>query len=122
MSPPSSAASPSASPAMNPVLPPLVRRTLQRVIRAFAPEQVMLFGSYAKGTTHPGSDVDLLVIAHVDGDATAHHQRARQLAADAFPPVDFVFATPEDVAGAASARSKFLQSVLETGIVVYSRT
>jgi hypothetical protein len=33
-------------------LPPLVQRTLQRLIRAFAPERIMLFGSCAKGTTH----------------------------------------------------------------------
>jgi predicted nucleotidyltransferase len=104
---------------MNPVLPPLAQRTVQRLIRAFAPEQIVLFGSHAKGTTHPGSDVDLLVITHVGGDVTAYQQRARQLAADAFPPLDFVFATPEEVAGAASAPNKFLQSVLETGIVIY---
>ena len=106
---------------MHPVLPPLAERTLQRLIRAFAPEEVMLFGSYAKGTTHPGSDIDLLVIAHVHGDVASHYKRARQLAADAFPPVDFVFATPEEVAGAASAPSKFLPSILGTGVVLYRR-
>jgi predicted nucleotidyltransferase len=106
---------------MNPVLPPLAQRTVQRLIRAFAPEQVVLFGSYAKGTTHPGSDVDLLVITHVGGDVTSYQQRARQLASDAFPPLDFVFATPEEVANAASAPNKFLQSVLETGTVIYRR-
>ena len=39
---------------MTPQLPPLVDRTLQRLIRAFAPEKILLFGSWAKGTRHVG--------------------------------------------------------------------
>lgn len=102
-------------------LSPLVERTLQRLIRAFAPERVVLFGSYAKGTTRAGSDVDLLIIAHLAGNPMFHERRARQLTADCFPRVDIVFATPEDVATASAARSPFLQSILGTGITLYCR-
>jgi predicted nucleotidyltransferase len=102
-------------------LPPLVQRTLQRLIRAFAPESIVLFGSYAKGTVHSGSDVDLLVVADLEGNPAFHQRRARQLAADCFPPVDVVFATPADVTSAATARSPFLLSILGSGITVYAR-
>ncbi len=102
-------------------LPPLVQRTLERLIRSFSPERVMLFGSYAKGTVHRGSDVDLLVIANLQGNPAFHQRRARQLAADCFPPVDVVFATPADVAGAATAKSPFLLSILGVGITLYTR-
>ncbi len=104
-----------------PDLPPLVQRTLQRLIRAFTPERIVLFGSYAKGTVHGGSDVDLLVIAGLEGNQDAHRRRARQLAADCFPRVDVVFATPADIAGAATAKSPFLLSILGTGITLYTR-
>jgi predicted nucleotidyltransferase len=103
-------------------LPPLVDRALQRLIGAFAPDKILLFGSWAKGTRHVGSDIDLLIIADLPGNATVHTRRARQLAADSFPRIDIVFATPEEVASADSARSPFLLSILGTGIVVYSRT
>jgi uncharacterized protein len=102
-------------------LPPLVNRTLQRLIRAFAPEKILLFGSWAKGTRHIGSDIDLLIIADLPGSPAAHARRARQLAADSFPPVDIVFATPEEVASAATAKSPFLLSILGTGITIYRR-
>ena len=102
-------------------MPPLVQRTLQRLIRAFAPERIVLFGSYAKGTVHGGSDVDLLVIANLEGNPTFHQRRARQLAADCFPRVDVVFATPAEVAEAATARSPFLLSILGNGITLYTR-
>jgi predicted nucleotidyltransferase len=92
-----------------------------RLIRAFAPERVKLFGSYAKGTTHPASDVDLLLITHLEGNPSASLRRAHQLAADCFPPVDIVFATVEEVAQAEVARSPFLLSILGSGVTLYSR-
>jgi predicted nucleotidyltransferase len=105
---------------MPPDLPPLVQRTVERLIRAFAPDRIMLFGSCAKGTAQPSSDVDLLVIARLDGNRLIHQRRARQLAADCFPRVDVVFATPEDVAEASTARSPFLLSILGSAITLYS--
>lgn len=106
---------------MSPELPPLPRRTLERLIRAFAPERVILFGSYAKGTADERSDVDLLVVANVPDAHESHRRRARQLAADSFPPVDVVLATPAELAEADTARSPFLASILATGVTVYER-
>ena len=99
-----------------------LHRPIERLARAFAPERIVLFGSYAKGTAHPGSDADLLVVADLEGDPAAHLRRARQLVADCFPVVDVVFCTPEDVARAQIAPSPFLLSVLESGVTVYQGT
>lgn len=110
---------PSSQP--RPTLPPLVERTLLRLIRAFAPERVLLFGSRAKGMEKASSDIDLLVIAQVEGDPALHQRRAKQLASDCFPRVDVVIATPEEVANAAHARSPFLLSILDSGIPLYTR-
>jgi len=103
-----------------PELPPLVQRTVDRLIRIFAPERIVLFGSYAKGTTHSSSDIDLLVIANIVGNHAAHQRRADQLAVDCFPPIDIVLATPAEVAEAATARSPFLLSVMGYGITIYT--
>lgn len=102
--------------------PPMVRRIVERFVHAFAPESIVLFGSCAKGTNQPDSDLDLLVVAEVDGDPDFHRRRARQLAADCFPPVDVVFATPEEVTAEAIARSPFLLSIRERGLVVFTRS
>ena len=100
-------------------LPPLVRRGVVRLIGAFAPERIVLFGSYAKGTAHAASDVDLLVVSNFDAKSLRHLRRARQLTADCFPPVDVVFATPDDVT-TLSARSPFLMSILSSGRTIYT--
>jgi predicted nucleotidyltransferase len=108
---------------MKPVPPSvLLRGTLDRLVRAFAPERIVLFGSYAKGTAESGSDMDLLVVADIEGDPIVHLRRARQLVASSFPPVDIVLCTSEDVSEAASAKSPFLLSVLGSGVTVYSRS
>jgi uncharacterized protein len=106
---------------MSQELPPLVQRTLQRLIRAFAPERIVLFGSYAKNMTHARSDVDLLVVADLVGNPAFYQRYARQLAADSSPRIDVVLATPEEVASAETAKSPFLLSILGTGVVIYQR-
>jgi uncharacterized protein len=102
-------------------IPPFLRRPLERLVRAFAPTQVVLYGSYAKGAAEPGSDIDLLVVTELDDDRTIPLRRARQLVASSFPPVDVVLCTPEEVQGAGTAASPFLASVLESGVVLYKR-
>jgi predicted nucleotidyltransferase len=102
-------------------LPPLVQRSLQRFIRAFAPERILLYGSYAKGTNQPRSDVDMLIVADLPGGPESHNRRARQLVSDCFPRIDVVFATPAEVSRADAARSPFLSSILGTGVEVYRR-
>ena len=101
--------------------PVFLDSTIQRLVRAFAPTRIILFGSYAKGAARPGSDVDLLVVASFEGEPTSHLQRARQLVASSFPPVDVVLCTPDEVDEAGRAPSPFLRSILESGVVVYNR-
>lgn len=101
--------------------PAFLDTPITRLVRALAPEQILLFGSYAKGTERPGSDVDLLVVAQAAADPAAVVRRVRQLLAPSFPPIDVVLCTPHDAAHADQARSPFLQSILESGIVVYDR-
>jgi predicted nucleotidyltransferase len=103
-------------------LPLLVQRAVGRLIRAFAPERIMLFGSHVKGTAHQGSDVDLLVVASLAGKPAIHARRARQLAADSFPRIDMVFATPQEIENADTARSPFLLSILSTGVDIYRKS
>ena len=102
-------------------LPPFLQRAIERLKRAFNPERLVLFGSYAKGTARPDSDVDLLIVADLVGEPAVHLRRARQLVADSFPVIDVVICTPEDFDNAETAPSPFLHSVLGSGITVYRR-
>jgi predicted nucleotidyltransferase len=100
---------------------PFSKRILGRLIRAFAPERIFLFGSYAKGTAHAGSDIDILIVADFQGDPVGHLRRARQLVSDSFPALDISLCTPEEIGQADRASSPFLFSILGKGIIVYCR-
>jgi hypothetical protein len=102
-------------------LPPLVQRAVQRLIRTFTPERIVLFGTEVADATQGPGVVHLLVVAHVDGNPQFHQRRARQLASDSFPPIDIVLATPAEVAGPPAARSLFLGSILSSGVSLYIR-
>lgn len=44
-----------------------IQMMVDRLVARFDPDQIILFGSQARGTAEPGSDVDLLVIMPVSG-------------------------------------------------------
>ncbi|NNN04502.1 MAG: nucleotidyltransferase domain-containing protein [Elusimicrobia bacterium] len=43
-------------------VPAIIREMVDRIVSGFSPEQVILFGSYARGEADKDSDVDLLVV------------------------------------------------------------
>ncbi len=53
-----------------------IQEMARRIVAAAKPLKVILFGSWARETARPGSDVDLLVIKH---DPVAQHQEAVRL-------------------------------------------
>jgi predicted nucleotidyltransferase len=42
-----------------------------RLVEAFHPQKIILFGSYARGTADPHSDVDILVVCPIKGSRRA---------------------------------------------------
>lgn len=57
----------------------LLRRITRRIVEAVDPERIILFGSRAKGTAHPGSDYDLLVISDMDAPPRQRNRNVRTL-------------------------------------------
>jgi predicted nucleotidyltransferase len=44
-----------------------IKEMVRRIVAQFQPEKIILFGSHARGTAGPDSDVDLLVVMPVSG-------------------------------------------------------
>lgn len=77
-------------------IPKEVRRMVGVIVKRFHPEQVILFGSHARGDARPDGDVDLLVVMPVSGSKREVQLKIR-LALRRFEiPMDLIVTTPED--------------------------
>ena len=90
----------------------------RRIGQEFHPHQVILFGSYARGSVTEDSDVDLLVILPFEGKAVNQSVEIRLRLRPTFP-VDLIVRTPEKVRERLEMGDGFMREILEEGKVLY---
>jgi len=73
-----------------------IRRMVKRIVERFNPDQVILFGSHARGTAGPDSDVDLLVVMPLAGSRRDKAVEIGVALHGIDVPKDIVVTTPED--------------------------
>lgn len=73
----------------------MIDRMVRRIVRKFHPDQVILFGSHARGEAGPDSDVDLLVVMPVEGSVREKRIEIRVALRGCYHgPLDVVVTTP----------------------------
>jgi predicted nucleotidyltransferase len=92
---------------------------MRRIAARFRPEKIILFGSYAYGTPHPESDVDLMVV--MPARNVIDLALRIDLAFDAPFSVDLHVRTPKQIARGLKEGDCdwFLREVMEKGRVLY---
>ena len=73
-----------------------IHEMVRRIVDNFKPEKVVLFGSYARGTAGPDSDVDLLVIMPIIGRKRDLRIKIRMHLHGLGIAKDIIVATPEE--------------------------
>ena len=99
----------------------LILRMVRRIAERFRPEQIILFGSHARGMAGPDSDVDLLVVMPLDG--TKHQKQVEiRCALRDFPvPKDIIVTTPDDFAWRKKVPGTIERPASREGRVLYAR-
>lgn len=89
--------------------------------REYQPEQIILFGSYARGTFHEDSDIDLLVIKDTNETPEQRWFRVKQLlnAVHDTVAVSPLVYTPQEIDERLRLNDWFLREVLDTGVRLY---
>ena len=98
--------------------PAILADIVARIVRAAKPEKIVLFGSAARGTMGPNSDIDLLVIK--GGKFNRHRVTTaiyRHLSGEA--AVDAVVVTPEEVERYRDTHCLVICPALREGKVIY---
>ena len=95
---------------------------ITRRIRAVSdPEQIILFGSRARGDFGPDSDVDLLIIKDNIESTGAEAGRIYRALSEIPVPVDIVVARPSYVAQYKDIVGTIIRPALREGKVLYAR-
>ena len=106
-------------PSASPVTPALLSEIAQKVVQAFRPKNIILFGSYAYGKPTSDSDLDLLIVME-SRDRPAERIRKVSDLFDPRPlPMDFIVLTPSEMRHRLSGFDPFLEEVLEKGQRLY---
>lgn len=75
---------------------PDVRPLVQHIVERFHPKKVILFGSYAYGEPHEGSDLDLLVIVPNPPQRREAWKITAELGKQCPTPLQIVFMSSEE--------------------------
>jgi predicted nucleotidyltransferase len=96
-----------------------IRKFARQVAERFDVEKIILFGSYAYGTPHEGSDVDILVVMETNkGLDQAGHIR---LAVPRRFPMDLLVWRPDELRRGLEQGNWFLREIASKGKVLYER-
>lgn len=97
----------------------VIRSYARAIAEEFQPDKIILFGSYAYGTPHEDSDVDLLVVMPARDQ---HNQTVRILWRLAAPfPVDLVVRTPQQMTWRLKERESFTTDIVCKGKLLYEK-
>ena len=98
----------------------LLDEIIRRVVAIAQPDQIILFGSAARGQMGPDSDVDLLVVK----SGVPHRRRlAQAIHRNLFGigvPVDIIVVTPEDIQAFQDKVGTIIGPALKEGKLLYA--
>jgi len=97
----------------------VIHRYARAIAEEFHPDKIILFGSFAWGSPHKDSDVDLLVVMPAYNQ---HNQAVRILWRLAAPfPLDLIVRTPKEMQWRLAEGESFTTTIVSQGKVLYEK-
>jgi predicted nucleotidyltransferase len=98
-----------------------IQSMVRRIVSQFDPEQIILFGSLARGQAGPDSDVDLLVVMPVEGSKRAKQLEIRAAVHDVHLPKDIIVSRSEEFQWRKDTVGTIEHPAVREGRVLYAR-
>lgn len=98
-----------------------IHEMVQRIVQHCDPELIILFGSQARGTARPDSDVDLLVVMPVAGSKREKQVELRCVLHDICVPNDIIVVRPEEMERRRDIVGTVIWPAVREGKVLYAR-
>jgi predicted nucleotidyltransferase len=97
----------------------VIRQYAREVAERFQPDKIILYGSYAYGTPHADSDVDILVIMPARNEIDQAFQIRCEVPTRF--PMDLHVLKPRNVAWRLAERESFLTEIMAKGKILYEK-
>lgn len=98
-----------------------INALINKIVKEFNPIKIILFGSYARGTATPDSDVDLLVVMPIEGSKREKRIEIRTALCGMGIAKDIFVAKPEDLGIYKDLMGTVIYSALKEGKLIYER-
>ena len=98
----------------------IVKRFINLIIKKFNLKKIIIFGSFARGDYHKGSDLDLIIVGEFKERFIDRIGKIIELN-DSDLEIDVMVYTEEEFQKMIKERRPFIEQALEEGIVVYEK-
>ncbi|MBI4333353.1 MAG: nucleotidyltransferase domain-containing protein [Chloroflexi bacterium] len=95
-----------------------INATITAIADGYKPKKIIMFGSFARGDYHHGSDLDLIIVKNTEQKFLRRMDRIADLCPEGITVEAFVY-TEKEMAEMLSSGNRFLETALEEGKVVY---
>ena len=99
----------------------LLQEVIRRIVQSVNPQKIILFGSYAYGKPHEGSDLDILVVMDSNLPRYKRSVPIYRALADLLIPMDILVYTPQEIEAWKDVPQAFITSILRKGKVLYEK-
>ena len=95
-----------------------INATIAAIAGGYKPKKIIVFGSFARGDYHQGSDLDLIIVKNTEEKFLDRMGRIADLCPEGLVVEAFVY-TEKEMADMLASGNRFLEMALEEGKVVY---
>jgi len=99
----------------------LLEEVVKRIVESVQPEKIILFGSFACGKPHEGSDLDILVLMESDLPRYKRSVPIYRALGGLLIPKDVLVYTPQEVEAWSAVPQAFITQVMKKGRVIYEK-
>src|SRR5690349_9026849 len=96
-----------------------IAEMVRRIVERFHPDRIVLFGSHARGTPGPYSDVDLLVVMQPHGSKRRRAVEIYGLLAGMGVSKDVIVVTPEEFEAYRDAPGAVIRTAWQEGKILH---
>jgi len=99
----------------------IISETVEKIVKNFRPEKIILFGSQVWGKPKEWSDIDILVIMNYNEPSSRVAAKISLAAKPQYIPMDILVRTPDEISQRIEIGDYFIKRILNKGRVLYER-